>query len=254
MSKPKEEPLRSSIRLGHGEANLSNAKNKRRKGEVKSKLSTLGLVLIVSGLIFGGCGPGLAQPTAVPPTPTPIPPTPTPAPPTPDEYEGWKTYTSEHGYSLRYPADCTFGPMPGYCKEKPPEERPPECLCFLNAEDPDRVFLQAFTGEKEDLKGATFAVDRTVFRPPPGTDLIEYVREKFPHYEEIPNEPNVKVGPIPAVRLYTPRSPMAPSYEEIFFIKDDKFFRINMLDVDEEVNRELYDGISSALEISVETQ
>ena len=223
---------------------------------MKRELPTLGLVLMLSGLIFSGCWPGLAQPTGVPPTPTPIPPTPTPAPPTPtpDEYEGWKTYTSEHGYSLRYPPDCTFGPMPGYCKEKPPEERPPECLCFLNAEDPDRVFLQAFTGEKEDLKGATFAVDRLVFRPPPGTDLIEYVREKFPHYEEIPNEPNAKVGAIPAVRLYTPRSPMAPSCEEILFIKDDKFFRIYMLDVDEEVNRELYDGISSALEISVETQ
>ena len=173
--------------------------------------------------------------------------------PAEDKYEGWKTYTSEHGYSLRYPPDCTFGPMPGHCKEKPPEERPPECLCFLNAEDPDRVHLQAFTGEKEDLKGAAFAVDRTVFRPPPGTELIEYVREKYPHFEEIPNEPNAKVGGIPAVRLYTPRSPMAPSCEEIFFIKDDKFFRILMLDVDEEVNRELYDGISSSLEISVET-
>ena len=144
--------------------------------------------------------------------------------------------------------------MPGYCKEKPPEERPPECLCFLNAEDPDQVFLQAFTGEKDDLKGASFAVSRLVFDPPPGTDLIEYVREKLPHYEEIPNEPNAKVGGIPAVRLYTPRSPMAPSAEEIFFIKeDDKFFRIFMHDVDEKANRELYDRISASLEISVET-
>ncbi|MGB5933950.1 MAG: hypothetical protein WBH57_12905 [Anaerolineae bacterium] len=82
---------------------------------------------------------------------------------------------------------------------------------------------------------------------------IKYVREKYPSHEEIPNEPNAKLGGIPAVRLYTPRSPMAPSYEEIFFIKDDKFFRILMLDVDEEVNREFYDRISSSLDISVET-
>jgi len=196
---------------------------------MRRKLSTLGLVFILSALIVSGC----AQPK--------------------DEIADWKTYTSEHGYSLRYPPDCTFGPMPGHCKEKPPEERPLECLCVLNAQDPDRVHLQAFTGEKEDLKGAAFAVDRTVFRPPPGTDLIEYVREKYPHFEEIPNEPNAKVGGIAAVRLYTPRSPMAPSCEEIFFIKDGKFFRIFMHDVDEEVNREFYDRISSSLDISVET-
>ena len=204
---------------------------KKRRQAMKGKLSTLVFVLILSALIVSGCAPSK------------------------DEIADWKTYANElYGYSLRYPPDCTFGPMPGYCKEKPPEERSPECLCFLNAEDPDRVFLQAFTGEKDDLKGAEFSVSRLAFDPPPGTDLIEYVREKFPHFEEIPNEPNAKVGEIPAVRLYTPRSPMAPSYEEIFFIKDDKFFRISMLDVDEEVNRELYDGISSVLDISVETR
>ena len=166
----------------------------------------------------------------------------------------WKTYTNErYGYSLRYAPDCTFGPMPGHCKEKPPEERPPECLCFLNAEDPDQVFLQAFTGERDNLKLATFSVSRLAFDPPPGTDLIEYVGEKFPHYEEIPNEPNAKVGGIPAVMLYTPPSPQAFSMEEIYFIKDDKLFRIFMNDVDEKANRELYDRISSALDISVET-
>ena len=197
---------------------------------MRRKLSTLGLVFILSALIVSGC----AQPK--------------------DEIADWKTYTNErYGYSLRYPADCSFGPMPGHCKEKPPEERSSECLCFLNAEDPDRVFLQAFTGEKDDLKGAEFSVSRLAFDPPPGTNLIEYVREKFPHYDEIPNEPNAKVGGIPAVRLYTPRSPMAPSVEEIFFIKDDKFFRIFMHNVDEKANRELYDRISSSLDISVET-
>jgi serpin B len=38
---------------------------------MESKLSTVGLLLIVSALIFSGCGPTTAQPTAPPPTPTP---------------------------------------------------------------------------------------------------------------------------------------------------------------------------------------
>jgi len=36
-------------------------------------------------------------------------------------------------------------------------------------------------------------------------------------------------------------------------IKDDKVFLISMLDVDEKANRELYDRISFALDISLET-
>jgi len=142
--------------------------------------------------------------------------------------------------------------MPGGCKQKPPEERPPECLCFLDAKDPDRVRLQAFSGEKDDLKGASFGIGRLAFDPPPGADLIEYVREKFSSYGEFPDEPNLKVGGIPAVRLYVPRSPMAYSWEVIFFIKDDKLFEIKMHDVDEPANRELYDRVCSALDIVVE--
>jgi len=168
------------------------------------------------------------------------------------EISDWKTYTNErHGYSLRYPPDCTFGPMPGGCKEKPPEERPQECLCFLNAEDPDQVRLEAFTGEKDDLKGASFSVSRSAREPPPGVDLIEFIREKT-HYEEIPDQANAEVGGIPAVRFYTPRSPQAFSQEEIYFIKDDKLLRIYMIDVDEPANRQLYDRVCSALDLYVE--
>ena len=56
---------------------------------MKSKLSTLGLVLMLSGLIFSGCGPAPAQPTEVPTTaPTeaaPAQPTETPTPVEPAE-------------------------------------------------------------------------------------------------------------------------------------------------------------------------
>jgi len=165
----------------------------------------------------------------------------------------WKTYTNErYGYSLKYPPDCTFGPMPKGCKQKPPEERPSECLCFLDTQDPDQVHLEAFTGEKDNLTGAAFWVTRLAFDPPPGTDLIEWIREKI-HYEKIPDEPNAKVGGIPAVRFYSPRSPQAFSQEEIYFIKDDKPLKIYMIDVDDKNNRELYDRISFALDISIET-
>jgi hypothetical protein len=60
-------------------------------------------------------------------------------------------------------------------------------------------------------------------------------------FEDIPDETNMEIDGIPAVSIYSPSSPMAPSYEEIYFIKDDILFRINMLDVDNEDNRELYD-------------
>ncbi len=253
---------------------------------MKRKLSSLGLTLILSALILTGCGKKTPTPTesrTIAPTKVALAPTdtaqpaasptveptdtqePTEAPtvaPTrvavePEkaieaEIPDWKTYTNErYGYSLRYPPDCTFGPMPGGCKQKPPEESPQECLCFLNAEDPDRVRLEAFTGEKDDLKGASFGVSRLAFDPPPGADLIEYVREKFSSYGESPNEPNAKVGGIPAVRLYMPRSPMAYSWEVIFFIKDDRLLEIKMHDVDEPANRELYDRVCSGMNISV---
>jgi len=50
---------------------------------MKSKLSTLGFVLILSALIVSGCGPTTAQPAPVPSTPTAVPPTPVPPMPTP---------------------------------------------------------------------------------------------------------------------------------------------------------------------------
>ncbi len=268
-------------------AGLGGCKNKDGRQEMKSKLLALGFVLVLSALVISGCKGATATPTESPTTaPTRVvlaptdtqrptePPTveptstarPTEAPavaPTEaaveperaieDEIPDWKTYTNErYGYSLRYPLDCTFGPMPEGCKEKPPEERPPECLCFLDTEDPDQVRLEAFTGEKDDLKGASFGVSRLAFDLPAEVDLIEFIKEKFSSYGEIPDEPNAEVGGIPAVRLYTPRSPMAFSWEVVFFIKDGKLLEIKMHDVDEPANRELYDRVSSAMDISVE--
>ncbi len=162
--------------------------------------------------------------------------------------DDWQAYTNEeHGYSLKYPADCLYGPLPGYCKQSPPEERPRECLCYFNAEDSNSVSLGTYTGTKSDLTGAFFDVFHSIYfdsySPPAGTDLVSWVKENFPHYEDIPDEINMEIDGIPALKVYTPFSGMAWSQEDIYFIKNDKLLKIQMLDVDNEDNRALYDKI-----------
>jgi len=69
-----------------------------------------------------------------------------------DPVADWNSYASEkYGYSFKYPTDCLYGPLPGYCKQKPPEERSRECRCYLNGENPDSVSLGTFTGTKSDI-------------------------------------------------------------------------------------------------------
>ena len=191
---------------------------------IMKKLSIFGWVLILSGMFVSGCGV------------------------TTESTQDWNTYSNdEHGYSFMYPPDCFYGPMPSDCKQKPPEERRQECLCFLNGENPDEVFLQAFLGERDQLTGAAFSVshyDTPVYHPSPGTELTSWMKEGFSEMvEEIPNEPNIEISGIPAVRLHSPQSPMAPSFDEIYFIHNDVLLRINMLDVNNEVNKELYEQV-----------
>jgi len=168
---------------------------------------------------------------------------------TPDEITDWNSYESKkYGYSFEYPTDCLYGPLPDYCKQLPPEERSEECLCYLNGENPDEVSLGTFTGPKDDLNGASFVVFHSVsvdaYNPPAGTDLVAWLKEHFP-YQDVPDRVNIKIDEISAVRVYTPQSPGAYSQEDIYFIKDDKLFRIGLLDVDNEDNRALYDKMLS---------
>ena len=108
------------------------------------------------GVVLAACSTSTPSPTDIPilSTDTVAPPAtiaPTSIPPTPDVTEDWPVYENEaFGYSFKYPSECFFGPMPADCKQSPPEERAPECLCFLDAEDPWEVYLQAFVGDPDE--------------------------------------------------------------------------------------------------------
>lgn len=198
---------------------------------MKAKLLTISFMLILGIVIISSCSGASGTLTA-----------------------DWNTYKNEkYGYSFMYPPDCFYGPMPSDCKEKPPEERRPECLCFLNAENPDQVSLENIIIEADTVSGAPFHIshfDTPVYNPPPGTDLVTWINDTYySNLEDIPDEQNMKLGGIPAVKFYTPKSPMAPSQEEIFFIKEDKLFRIYMIDVENENNKELYDQILSTFSL-----
>jgi hypothetical protein len=162
---------------------------------------------------------------------------------------GWQTYTNEeHGYSLKYPADCLYGPLPGECKQSPPEERPQECLCFLNGEDTYGVSFQSLTAEDDHFRMASFSIlhpSSDFYNPPAGSDLIDWLKEKD-SWEDIPDETNMELDGIPAVRVYTPPSQGAGSQESIYFILNDKLFNFNILEVDNEDNREFYNQVLSS--------
>jgi hypothetical protein len=189
-------------------------------------------------------------------TNTADPPEPTSLPPTPDPIAEWTEFNNtELGYSFMYPAECSFGPMGADCKQKPPEERSPECLCFLNAEDPNMVFMQNFLGDPEQgLTLVTFTVqhfDTLAYNPPEGEAWIPWLSNYWSHLsDELPGEPNLNLGGRPGVRIYIPGSPQSYAAENIFVLMKGKLVKIEMIDVDVEQHLEFYDNILASFKIS----
>ncbi len=66
--------------------------------------------------------------------------------------------------------------------------------------------------------------------------------------EYIPAEPNATIDEVPVVWVSVPGSPMAPTSDEIYFIRNDLLVRITMLDMDQ--NRELYEQILSTFQFT----
>ena len=168
------------------------------------------------------------------------------------ENDDWQTYTNDqYGYSFEFPSGCFYGPMPGDCKQKPPEERAPECLCFLNGEDPDNVFFQKIEiGEGGDLPMASFSIsyyDSPEHNPPADAELVSWVEENWAWmFEDDPETRNTDIGGVPALEVVTPQSTMAPSTRTIFFIKADKLFSIYLIDSNNETSNALYDKVLSS--------
>jgi hypothetical protein len=172
-----------------------------------------------------------------------------------DETANWKVYENKkYGYSFKYPKDCFYGPMPKYCKQKPPEERPAECLCFLDGENQDSVFIQSLIKDKDKFALATFSIshpDSSYYDTSADTDLIEWLKKNFSElHKNIPDKPNMKIGRIDAVKIYTPFSGQAGSAEDIYFIKNGKLLSIHIIEVDNVENRKLYDQILSTFKFT----
>jgi len=194
-------------------------------------------------------------PTEVPPTDTKTPPTLTPLPPTPDLTADWPEYVNtDLGYSFKYPVGCFFGPLGVGCKQNPPEERPPECLCFLDAEDPYAVGMQSFLGDPAEGKMVSFYVayhDTQAYNPPAGEDWIKWLKESWSYLsEDMPDEANLTFGGLPAVRIYTPGGGGGSSADNIFVLKDGKLIQISMINVDVEEQLEFYEHILATFQFN----
>ena len=95
----------------------------------------------------------------------------------------WKTFTNEQfGYSFEVPEFCYEGPLPGDCKQSPPEERREECLCHIDGTDPEFISFQKFTITDEETTLATIWImspDTSAYSPDEGADLLTFVQQEW---------------------------------------------------------------------------
>ena len=159
----------------------------------------------------------------------------------------WKTFTNEQfGYSFEVPEFCYEGPLPGDCKQSPPEERSEECLCFIDGTDPEFVSFQKFTITSEETSLATIWImspDTRAYSPDEDTDLVSFIQQEWSemNLEELPDEPNMDLDGLPAISMSIAESQGGAAAQEIFFIKENKLFKITLVDNLVEININLYD-------------
>ena len=164
----------------------------------------------------------------------------------PDSDE-WKTFTNEQfGYSFEVPKFCYEGPLPGDCKQSPPEERREECLCHIDGTDPEFISFQKFTITDEETSLGTIWIlspDTWAYSPDEGADLVSFIKQEWSEMGlgEIPAEPNLELNGLPAVSLLIPQSQGGAAAQEVFFIKENRLFRITMVDNLQASNVELYE-------------
>ena len=66
----------------------------------------------------------------------------------------------------------------------------------------------------------------------------------------MPDDPNMVIDGLPAVRIYYPEFEQGIAAEEIFVIKNGRLITILMIPVDVEEHRELYENILTTLRFS----
>jgi hypothetical protein len=158
-----------------------------------------------------------------------------------------KTFINEQfGYSFEVPESCTIGPMPTDCKQSPPEERPEECLCFVDGTDPEFVSFQEFTITDEETTLASINIlspETQAYSPDPGADLVTFLQQEWSemNLDALPDQPNLDFDGLPAVSILIPQSQGGAAAQEIFFIKDNRLFKISMINNLQASNVELYD-------------
>ena len=153
--------------------------------------------------------------------------------------EDWKTYINEkYNYSFDYPKEYTFGP----CNTKP-------CNPFINEEkEGDYVILQGDVSNNGWPNMEVSHYETEFYNPPNGADIIEWLKDKSPVKENIPNEINFEIGGIDAIKAEIPKSAQSYSLWEIYFIKNNDLFNISMTDVETLEAQIFYNLILSSFE------
>jgi hypothetical protein len=172
------------------------------------------------------------------------------------ESEEWKTFSNDqYGYSFEVPAFCFEGPLPGECKQSPPEERAEECLCFVDGTNPDSVMFQNITIANEGFHMASISItspDTPAYSPAEGADLVSFIQQEWSwmDLEELPDEPNLDLDGLPAISIAIAASQGGAAAQEIFFIKENKLFKITMINNLDERNMAFYEHFLESFEFS----